>query len=72
MDSFKKAILYEIIEDLLLFWSYHFFYFLYNAIALQVPQNLLLMMGTEMFKIYASWEEKLTKMRVSFLMNPSV
>ena len=30
------------------------------------------MMGTEMFKIYASWEEKLTKTRVSFLMNPSV
>ena len=70
--ALSKKQCFEKIEDLLLFWSYQFFHFLYNAIALQVPQNLLLMMGTEMFKIYASWEEKLTKTRVSFLMNPSV
>ena len=30
------------------------------------------MMGTEIFKIDAPWAEKLTKTRVSFLMNPSV
>ena len=30
------------------------------------------MMGTEIFKIDASWAKKLTKMRVSVLMNPSV
>ena len=30
------------------------------------------MMGTEIFKIDAPWAEKLRKMRVSFLMNPSV
>ena len=36
------------------------------------PQDLLLMMGTEIFKIDASWAEKLTKTRVSFLMNPTV
>ena len=30
------------------------------------------MMGTEIFKIDASWAEKLTKTRVSFLMNPTV
>ena len=31
-----------------------------------------MMMGTEIFKIDASWAEKLTKMRVSFLMTPTV
>ena len=36
------------------------------------PQDLLLMMGTEIFKIDASWAEKLTKTRVSFLMTPTV
>ena len=30
------------------------------------------MMGTEIFKIDAPWAEKLTKTRVSFLMNPTV
>ena len=30
------------------------------------------MMGTEIFKIDASWAEKLTKTRVSFLMTPTV
>ena len=29
-------------------------------------------MGTEIFKFDASWAEKLTKTRVSFLMTPSV
>ena len=36
------------------------------------PQDLLLMMGTEIFEIDASWAEKLTKKRVPFLMTPSV
>merc|ERR1712197_223229 len=36
------------------------------------PQDLLLMMGTEIFKIDASWVEKLTKTRVSFLTAPTV
>ena len=36
------------------------------------PQDLLLMMGTEIFKIDASWAEKLTKTRVSFLAAPTV
>ena len=36
------------------------------------PQDLLLMVGTEIFKIDASWAEKLAKTRVSFLMTPSV
>ena len=36
------------------------------------PQDLLLMMGTEIFKIDASWAEKLTKTRVPFLMTPTV
>ena len=31
-----------------------------------------MMMGTEIFKIDASWAEKLTKTRVSFLMTPTV
>ena len=30
------------------------------------------MMGTEIFKIDASWAQKLTKTRVSFLMTPTV
>ena len=30
------------------------------------------MMGTEIFKIDASWAEKLTKTRVPFLMTPTV
>ena len=30
------------------------------------------MMGTEIFKIDASWAEKLRKTRVSFLMTPTV
>ena len=30
------------------------------------------MMGTEIFKIDASWAEKLTKTRVQFLMTPTV
>ena len=30
------------------------------------------MMGTEIFKFDASWAEKLTKTRVSFLMTPTV
>ena len=30
------------------------------------------MMGTEIFKIDASWAEKLTKTRVQFLLTPSV
>ena len=30
------------------------------------------MKATEIFKIDASWAEKLTKTRVSFLMNPTV
>ena len=29
-------------------------------------------MGTEIFKFNASWAEKLTKTRVSFLMTPTV
>ena len=33
---------------------------------------LLLMMGTEIFKIDASWADKLTKTRVQFLLTPSV
>ena len=36
------------------------------------PQDLLMMMGTEIFKIDALWAEKLMKTRVSFLMNPTV
>ena len=36
------------------------------------PQEFLLKMTTEIFKIYASWAEKLTKTRVSFLMTPTV
>ena len=36
------------------------------------PQDLLLMMGTEIFKIDAPWAEKLMKTRVSFLMNQTV
>ena len=36
------------------------------------PQDLLLMMGTEIFKIDASWAEKLTKTRVQFLLTPTV
>ena len=36
------------------------------------PQDLLLLMGTQIFKIDASWAEKLTKTRVSFLLTPSV
>ena len=36
------------------------------------PQDLLLMMGTEIFKIDASLAEKLMKTRVSFLMTPTV
>ena len=35
-------------------------------------QDLLLMMGTEIFKIDASWAENLTKTRVPFLMIPTV
>ena len=35
-------------------------------------QDLLLMMGTEIFKFDASWAEKMTKTRVSFLMTPTV
>ena len=35
-------------------------------------QDLLLMMGTEIFKIDASWAEKLTKTREQFLMTPTV
>ena len=30
------------------------------------------MMGTDIFKIDASWAEKLTKTRVSFVMTPTV
>ena len=36
------------------------------------PQDLLVLMGTEIFKINASWAEKLMKTRVSFLMTPTV
>ena len=36
------------------------------------PQDLLLLMGTEIFKIDAPWAEKLTKTRVSFLLTPTV
>ena len=36
------------------------------------PQDLLLMMGAEIFKIEASWAEKLMKTRVQFLLTPSV
>ena len=36
------------------------------------PQDLLLMMATDIFKIDASWAEKLRKTRVPFLMNPTV
>ena len=35
-------------------------------------QDLLLMMGTEIFKIDAPWSQKLMKMRVPFLMTPTV
>ena len=36
------------------------------------PQDLLLLMGAEIFKIDASWAEKLTIMRVQFLLTPTV
>ena len=36
------------------------------------PQDLLLLMGTEIFKIDASWAEKLRKMRVSKILSPTV
>ena len=36
------------------------------------PQDLLLVMGTEIFKIDASWAAKLTETRVQFLMTPTV
>ena len=36
------------------------------------PQDLLFMMGTEIFKINASWAEKLMKARVSSLTAPTV
>ena len=36
------------------------------------PQDLLLMMGAEIFKIEASWAEKLMKTRVQFLLTPTV
>ena len=36
------------------------------------PQDFLLKMATEIFKIDASWAEKLSKARVSFLMAPTV
>ena len=35
-------------------------------------QDLLLMVGTEIFKIDAPWVQKLMKTRVSFLMTPTV
>ena len=35
-------------------------------------KDILLMMGTEIFKIDASWAEKLTKTRVQFLLTPTV
>ena len=36
------------------------------------PQDLLLLMGTEILKIDAPWAEKLTKTRVQFFMTPTV
>ena len=36
------------------------------------PQDLLLLMGTEIFKIDASWAEKLLKTRVSKIMATTV
>ena len=36
------------------------------------PQDLLLLMGTEILKIDAPWAKKLTKTRVQFLMTPTV
>ena len=65
-----------------LFWE-HFIFFklpqlgpklfkLYKLGVFWNPQDLLLMMGTEIFKIDASWAEKLTKTRVSFLTAPTV
>ena len=36
------------------------------------PQDLLLLMATEIFEIDASWAEKLMKTRVSFLTAPTV
>ena len=36
------------------------------------PQDLLLMMGTDIFNIDASWAEKLMKTRVPFLSAPTV
>ena len=36
------------------------------------PQELLLKMGTKIFKVDASWAEKLTKTRVQFLLTPTV
>ena len=36
------------------------------------PQDLLLLMGTEIFKIDASWAEKLKKTRVSKIPSPTV
>ena len=36
------------------------------------PQDLLLMMVTDIFNIDASWAEKLMKKRVSFLTAPTV
>ena len=36
------------------------------------PQDLLLLMGTEIYKIDASWAEKLMKTRVSKIMAPTV
>ena len=36
------------------------------------PQDHLLMMGTEISKIDASWAEQLTKRRVQFLLTPTV
>ena len=36
------------------------------------PEDLLLMRGTEIFKIDASWAEKLMKTRVSKIIAPTV
>ena len=36
------------------------------------PQDLLFIMGSEIFEIDASWAEKLRKTRVPFIMNPTV
>ena len=36
------------------------------------PQDLLLLMGTEIFKIDAFWAEKLMKTRVSKIIAPTV